>query len=165
MVPFQPACQLLGALANRCIFELTMVILHVWGLPIIMQRAACGTTSVTPIQASTHADMERIRVETSEAYEREARLLRELRDQAQEEAARTKGALADLQVEWTGQRLLCRLHAMLGNKMRIGIQGGLEHMKNSCHCICCEGPNGRHRACFWPCPDAWRQERLPVGRP
>jgi hypothetical protein len=42
--------------------------------------------------------MERIRVETSEAYEREARLLRELRDQAQEEAARTKVALADLQV-------------------------------------------------------------------
>lgn len=37
------------------------------------------------LQASTHADIERIRVETAEAYEREARLLRELRDHALEE--------------------------------------------------------------------------------
>ncbi|KAL6754707.1 hypothetical protein V8C86DRAFT_311837 [Haematococcus lacustris] len=49
------------------------------------------------LQAATHADMERIRVETSEAYEREARLLRELRDAAQEDAARAKKALSDLQ--------------------------------------------------------------------
>ncbi len=37
-------------------------------------------------------------VYTGDAYEREARLLRELRDQAQDEAARTKVALKDIQV-------------------------------------------------------------------
>ena len=50
-----------------------------------------------PTQASTHADLERIRCETAEAYEREARLLRELRDQAIEDAGRAKVALAELQ--------------------------------------------------------------------
>ncbi|GIL63802.1 hypothetical protein Vafri_17794 [Volvox africanus] len=49
------------------------------------------------LQERTHADLEKIRVETAEAYEREARLLRELRDAAQEEALRAKGALAELQ--------------------------------------------------------------------
>ncbi|MEW5302596.1 MAG: hypothetical protein WDW36_005365 [Sanguina aurantia] len=49
------------------------------------------------LQASTHADIERIRVETAEAYEREARLLRELRDHALEEASRAKSSLAQLQ--------------------------------------------------------------------
>ncbi|GLI65968.1 hypothetical protein VaNZ11_009654 [Volvox africanus] len=49
------------------------------------------------LQERTHADLEKIRVETAEAYEREARLLRELRDSAQEEALRAKGALAELQ--------------------------------------------------------------------
>jgi hypothetical protein len=37
-------------------------------------------------------------VETADAYEREARLLRQLRDQAQEEAAAAKAALSDHQV-------------------------------------------------------------------
>ncbi|KAG2423380.1 hypothetical protein HXX76_015346 [Chlamydomonas incerta] len=49
------------------------------------------------LQERTHADLEKIRVETAEAYEREARLLRELRDGAQEDAARAKAALAELQ--------------------------------------------------------------------
>ena len=49
-------------------------------------------------QASTHADLERIRVETAETYEREARLLRELRDQAVSEAARLRIAHSELQV-------------------------------------------------------------------
>ncbi|EFJ42456.1 hypothetical protein VOLCADRAFT_121534 [Volvox carteri f. nagariensis] len=49
------------------------------------------------LQERTHADLEKIRVETAEAYEREARLLRELRDSAQEEALRAKAALAELQ--------------------------------------------------------------------
>eukprot|EP00798_Chlamydomonas_sp_ICE-L_P006402 gene6402-3016_t len=48
-------------------------------------------------KASTHADLERIRVETAEAYEREARLLRELRDQASDEASRAKVSLSELQ--------------------------------------------------------------------
>lgn len=50
------------------------------------------------LQASMSANMEKIRVETAEAYEREARLLRELRDQAQEDAGRAKVALSELQV-------------------------------------------------------------------
>ncbi|GLC34009.1 hypothetical protein PLESTB_000828200 [Pleodorina starrii] len=50
------------------------------------------------LQERTHADLEKIRVETAEAYEREARLLRELRDSAQEDALRAKAALAELQV-------------------------------------------------------------------
>ncbi|GAX82397.1 hypothetical protein CEUSTIGMA_g9825.t1 [Chlamydomonas eustigma] len=49
------------------------------------------------LQASTHSDLERIRLETAETYEREARLLRELRDQAVEEASRAKIALSELQ--------------------------------------------------------------------
>ncbi|KAG2490608.1 hypothetical protein HYH03_011000 [Edaphochlamys debaryana] len=49
------------------------------------------------LQERTHADLEKIRVETAEAYEREARLLRELRDASQEDAARAKAALAELQ--------------------------------------------------------------------
>ena len=52
-------------------------------------------------QVSQHADLERIRVETAEAYEREGRLLRELRDQAVEDASRAKIALVQLQV-WAG---------------------------------------------------------------
>lgn len=53
---------------------------------------------LSQLQSGTQASIERIRVETAEAYEREARLLRELRDQAQEDAARAKIAFKDLQV-------------------------------------------------------------------
>ncbi|KXZ51870.1 hypothetical protein GPECTOR_11g306 [Gonium pectorale] len=49
------------------------------------------------LQERTHADLEKIRVETAEAYEREARLLRELRDAAVEDSLRAKSALAELQ--------------------------------------------------------------------
>ncbi|GFR42699.1 hypothetical protein Agub_g3621 [Astrephomene gubernaculifera] len=49
------------------------------------------------LQERTHADLEKIRVETADAYEREARLLRELRDGAAQDASRAKAALAELQ--------------------------------------------------------------------
>ena len=48
------------------------------------------------LQASTHADLERIRLDTQETYEREARLLREIRDQALEEAGRMRIAHQDI---------------------------------------------------------------------
>ena len=48
------------------------------------------------LQASTHADLERIRLDTQETYEREARLLREIRDQALEEAGRLRISYQDL---------------------------------------------------------------------
>lgn len=54
---------------------------------------------VATLQAATHADLERIRLETTETYEREARLLREMRDQAVEEAGRLRIAHAELKVQ------------------------------------------------------------------
>ncbi|KAF5840547.1 hypothetical protein DUNSADRAFT_16345 [Dunaliella salina] len=60
---------------------------------------------LTQLQASTHADIERIRVEARESYDREVRLLRELRDQAQEEASRAKIALAELQDTYDRQQI------------------------------------------------------------
>jgi len=60
---------------------------------------------LTQLQASTHADIERIRMEARESYDREVRLLRELRDQAQEEASRAKSALAELQETYDRQQI------------------------------------------------------------
>lgn len=48
------------------------------------------------MQAVAQADLERIRKEATEIYERETRLLRETRDAALDDAARTKAELRDL---------------------------------------------------------------------